>query len=386
MKRNNADREPAEGSIGRMKGYGHLLASAALTVLIGYLIYRQVPDWRQSLVVMLQGNPVWLVAALCFVAFHMLLRAARWGVLLKNSKRNISFKNLLSLTLVKYVINVIPPRTGEVAASLVLAKKENISAGTVIAASVFERILDMVTVLVMMLVYLVFLGDRFTPESENGKQIVLAIGTYSIKTIIVAAIGLAVVACLLRAKRWAHWLPARIRTVAVHFLDGFHALRSRGAIVEVLLLSAAIWISIMIQTWCLVRAYLQPFPLAGALLLMGLTVVGVAIPTPAGVGGYQYFMSLGLVNFFGKYLSLADPHSQAAGISNGCYLTATLPVIIAGMVFLNTEGALLGRVAGMRRQAEEPVGSHAGTLRHQEAPSRQATGLMAVQQKEEKRG
>ena len=146
-----------------------LIISAALTVLIGYLIYRQVPDWGQSFHVMIQGNPLLLFAGLCFAAFHILLRAKRWGVLLAPSKKAISLKNLLSLTLVKYVINVIPPRTGEVAASIVLAKKENISAATVIAASFFERILDALTVLVFFIYYLVPLASTM-PQGRKAAE------------------------------------------------------------------------------------------------------------------------------------------------------------------------------------------------------------------------
>src|SRR5512135_1226121 len=115
-----------------------LSISLTLTALIGYFIYRQVPDWDKAWRVMIAGNPVLIVAALCFVALHMTLRAARWGVLLRPAKHPISFRNLFVLTLVKYVINVIPPRAGEVAASAVLAKKEDIPTSTVLAATLLE--------------------------------------------------------------------------------------------------------------------------------------------------------------------------------------------------------------------------------------------------------
>jgi Na+-driven multidrug efflux pump len=77
---------------------------------------------------------------------------------------------------------------------------------------------------------------------------------------------------------------------------------------------------------------------------MVLTVVGVAIPTPAGVGGFQFFMSIALVHLFSQYLSPNDPHSQAAGISNGTYLASMGPVLILGLVLLNYEGLSFGRM------------------------------------------
>ena len=86
--------------------------SLALTVLVGYLIYRGVPDWGLAGRVMIQGRPHFMLAGLGFVLLHMLLRAIRWGVLLTPVKRGISLKNLFSLTLIKYTVNVIPPRAG----------------------------------------------------------------------------------------------------------------------------------------------------------------------------------------------------------------------------------------------------------------------------------
>jgi glycosyltransferase 2 family protein len=334
-------------------GLARILISVGLTALIGYLLYRQVPDWRQSLRVMFQANSFWLVLTLGCVAAHMLLRAVRWGVLLRSAKPNISLRNLFSMTLVKYTVNVVPPRTGEVAASMVLAKKEGISAATVIAASVFERVLDTITVLAVFGSYLVLYGQHLVPESGQGKEIILSIRNYSIKGLIVAAFGLAVLFFLLRGKDWITRIPLRIRGPLLHFMDGFRSLQNHRAALQVVLLSFAIWLVIFMQTWCMVLAYLETFPLAGAMLLLGLTVLGVSIPTPGGVGGYQYFMTLGLTNFFAPYLTSQDPYSQAAGISNGCYLITMLPVMVAGLIMLNKEGLSLGRASRLKESSQE---------------------------------
>jgi hypothetical protein len=94
----------------------------------------------------------------------------------------------------------------------------------------------------------------------------------------------------------------------------------------------------------MVRAYLEFFPYTGSLLLMIVTVIGGAIPTPGGVGGFQYFMNLGLVYFFPDYLSSRDPYSTAAGISNGTYFASMLPVWIIGLVLMNQEGLSWTRI------------------------------------------
>jgi len=341
-----ACREPS------MSRIWHLVISLGLTTLVGYLVYRGVPDWSQALQVMLHANPLWIAAGLIFIALHMFLRAERWGVLLQPAKTGISRKNLISLTLVKYVVNVIPPRVGEVAASLVLARKEKIPAASVIAASFLERVLDMMAVIVLFGFYIVFFAPHYLPDSPRGEEIILTVRRHSVVVFALVSLGIALLLLLLRSSRWHGWIPAPVRRMVVHFTDGFRALHSGSAAARAVVLSVAIWLAITAQLWCFVLAYIDAFPFAGALLIMALTVIGVAIPTPGGVGGFQFFMNLALVNFFARYLSARDPQSQAAGISNGCYVMSMVPVFAVGVWFLYREGLTFSSLTHLSRDAE----------------------------------
>src|SRR4030095_4575235 len=333
-----------------MKKFSQLGISLALTVLVGVLIYRGVPDWGLAWRVMIQGRPHFMLAGLGFVFLHMLLRAVRWGILLTPVKRGIPLKNLFSLTLIKYTVNIIPPRAGEVAASFLLASKERVSAASVIAASLLERILDMMTVVVIFGIYMSFFSHWYAPNSERGQEVMLRIRSYSLKGFIVLCLGFAVLALLLRSNQWQERLPARLRAILSPFLDGFRGLQQGGVLFQSVLLSVAIWLVITLQLWCFMLAYLDHFPFVGSLFLMAITVVGVAIPTPGGAGGFQFFMDLALVNFFARYLSAHDPQSQAAGISNGSYLVSMIPVILTGLYFLNREGLSFGTISRLAEQ------------------------------------
>jgi uncharacterized protein (TIRG00374 family) len=338
-----------------MKRFSQFGISLSLTLLVGYLIYRGVPDWGQAWRVMIQGRPLLFAAGFLFVMLHMLLRAIRWGVLLTPVKRRIPLKNLLSLTLIKYVINVIPPRVGEVAASLVLARKENVSGASVIAASIFERILDTVTVVVIFGFYLSFFSKFYAPNSPRGQEIMATVQSYSVKGFFVLVAGLVLLGFLLGNDSWLVRLPAGMRKLVQPFLEGFRGLQRGGVLLQAMALSFAIWMAITLQLWCLMHAYLTEFPFVGALFVMAITVVGVAIPTPGGVGGFQFFMNLALVNFFSKYLSPVDPQSQAAGISNGCYLASMVPIILIGLVVLNREGLSFSSASRLAEQTPEQL-------------------------------
>ena len=343
-----------------MRRYLHLLTSLILTIIIGIIIYRGVPDWGEAARVMLNARPLWILAGMTCIAAHMFLRAGRWGVLLSPAKSGISRKNLVSLTLVKYVVNVIPPRVGELAASVLLARKERIPAASVIAASVLERILDAMAAVVLFGFYLFFFAPLYLPNSDRGREVILTVRRHSIVVFVLMSLGILVVLLLLRSSRWHGWIPGTIRRIVLSFVEGFRALHSGKAVAKVIILSLAIWLVITTQLWCLVRAYLDGFPWAGSLLIMALTVIGVAIPTPGGVGGFQFFMDLALIHFFAAHLSAQDPRSQAAGISNGSYIVSMVPVFALGLWFLNREGMSFGKLTQLARKGSDDSGRHAG--------------------------
>ena len=328
--------------------------SLGLTLLVGFLIYSSVPDWEQSWKVMFQGHPALLLAGFSFTLLHMVLRAWRWGVLLAPVKHPLSYASLFSLTVAKYTINLIPPRAGEVVASVVLAKKERIPVASVIATSLLERVLDFITVIVIFGMYLVLFSHLHPPSSEKGYEIMLAVQRVSLVGFLVLGMGLLGLTYMVRRRGWTRKIPGRLGRIIASFADGFRALQQGGERVRVVALSLAIWAAITLQLWLLVKAYLINFPLPGAVLLTVITVVGVAIPTPGGIGGFQFFMNLALIHFFSPFLSAEDPNSQASGISNGCYMVSMVPILLLGLVLLHREGLSWGRISKI---AQEKPGS-----------------------------
>jgi uncharacterized protein (TIRG00374 family) len=159
----------------------------------------------------------------------MILRAVRWGVLLVPTKKKIPMSNLLPLTLVKYVVNVIPPRVGEIAGSVLLARKERIPATSVIAASLCERILDLLAVLMLFSFYLIFFAGWHVPSSERGREIFETIRTSTIIGFAATVVVLIALLGVLNSRRWHDRVPKLIRRHLLSFLDGLRALQSRSA-------------------------------------------------------------------------------------------------------------------------------------------------------------
>ena len=80
-------------------------------------------------------------------------------------------------------------------------------------------------------------------------------------------------------------------------------------------------------------------PFTGSWLMLGPLVVGVAVPTPGGVGGFHEAYRVGATAFFG-----AD-NNTAVGAAIVLHAISVLPVIIVGLLFIVQDGLKLGGMA-----------------------------------------
>jgi uncharacterized membrane protein YbhN (UPF0104 family) len=80
----------------------------------------------------------------------------------------------------------------------------------------------------------------------------------------------------------------------------------------------------------------MPFP--GAFLVQAMLVVGVAVPTPGGVGSFHEAYRIGATTFFGA--------SNEAAVAAAIVLHAlsVVPVTLLGLVFMAQDGLSVGRL------------------------------------------
>jgi uncharacterized membrane protein YbhN (UPF0104 family) len=103
--------------------------------------------------------------------------------------------------------------------------------------------------------------------------------------------------------------------------------------------------SIAAGIWVTSRAFHITFPYTGSFLVMSLLVVGVAVPTPGGIGGFHAAYRIAVTAFY------AAPEDRAVGAAIVLHAISFVPVTIMGIAFMAQEGISLGN---MRRLAERP--------------------------------
>ena len=109
--------------------------------------------------------------------------------------------------------------------------------------------------------------------------------------------------------RWLKKVADRLHS----FLDGLLFLRQPRGLSMILLLSIVIWVLYAVVAYCGFVAFgLTGIGFAGAIVVLTIQSVGIAIPTPGGTGSYHAFASQALILLFGVDSAVAVSYATVS--------------------------------------------------------------------------
>ena len=282
-----------------------------------------------------------LVAALGVIAVSYVVRVGRWQRLLA-PVGEVRFAPAARATVIGFATTaVLPGRLGEVLRPYLLARRERLSASAALATIVLERLLDVATVVLLLGLFLLF----FSGDLRQTDPLVLA----RVKAGgLVAAVGagamLVLIAVAARAPdrvsgmvaQLERLLPHRIGVAAGRFITKFSAglgiAREPGRFLEVCAWSLPVWLCVCASAWFVCHAFGIALPVGGSLLVMVLMVLGVSVPTPAGIGGFHAAFQVGVTGFYGA------PVDAAVGAALVLHAVSFGPVTLLGIVWMARDG------------------------------------------------
>ena len=295
-----------------------------------------------------RARPALLVAAVAVTALTYVLRALRWQYLLA-PLGHTRFVNAFRATVIGFAATfLLPARAGEVIRPYHLARREGLPATAAFATIILERLLDLVTVLML---FSVFVLTASPTASEPAAMARVKLGG-----LIAAACGAVALAVAFfaaghpeRLGRWAlsieRVLPARVARVVSSFVEtftqGLAVMRQPGRLLVSLALSVPLWLSIAAGIWLTSLAFHITFPFAGSFLVMTILMVGVAMPTPGAVGGFHAAYQIAVQSFF------AAPDDRAIGAAIVLHGVSFVPVTLLGLVFMARDGLTLSRAQAL---------------------------------------
>jgi uncharacterized membrane protein YbhN (UPF0104 family) len=300
--------------------------------------------------------------ALASTFANLAIRALRWKFLLEPLGPT-SFASAFRATTVGFAASaVLPARAGEVIRPYFLARQApleqqgRMTATGAFATIILERLLDIVTVLLLLASFVFVFGKNLAAVNPTGFALIKWAGA---SAGIVAVAALVVLFVLAGAPerlgaamtRLGRVLPSKlaglIAGIAEKFARGLGAIRRPGRLLAALAWSLPLWLCIALGIWSMAMAFRFAIPFTGSFLMIALLTLGVAVPTPGAVGGFHEAFRVGATAFYGA------PDEAAVGAAIVLHLFSIGPSLVLGLFFAAQEGLHLGSMRRLADQAEQ---------------------------------
>jgi glycosyltransferase 2 family protein len=303
---------------------GVVLSAVLLYFSLHKVKFHEVIEYVRSAALL----PILLGVFLATLTF--VLRIFRWQLLLRGDDgRWLGAGPLWHAIAMGFMANnVLPLRVGEVVRTYAAARLTGTRFTSVLASIAVERLFDALAVIALLALGL--FSTRLPPSAVAGfgvEKIVTIAGLAAIAGLVVAGLVVAfplgaerVVRRIIPAEKLANRLIAMIEGVR----HGLSVLRSPGRVGGVLLWSFGVWGVSALSFYVMLGAFGITVDFSGALLMQGLIMFGIALPsTPGYVGAFE----LPIIAVLALY---NVPQSQAAAYALTYHVTTFLPITLLG--------------------------------------------------------
>lgn len=318
----------------------------ALAAAVAYAVWRWRTSafaWNDFAAALSHVNWSWLGPGMALGLGTYLGRALRWEVMLRPLRKDASLWRILTATAIGFTAVVLFGRAGEAVRPYLIAKKENVTFSSQVAAWILERILDLMMVL---FIFGIALTQVSSSAIQPGPKVRVALEAGGYTAGVTGLVSLALLIALRQFKGrvkdrligWLSFLPPRIlervRGVLSSFEAGMESTRSAGMTLLLLGYTIIEWVMIAGAYWCVCRAFpaTDKLGLADVVILLGFVAFGSVLQIPGVGGGMQIATVLVLTEFFGIGVA------TATGIALVLWILSFMLIVPFGLVFAFHEG------------------------------------------------
>jgi uncharacterized protein (TIRG00374 family) len=306
-----------------------ILVGVALSAVLLYLSLHKV-DFREAVEYVRSARKLPILIGVALATSTFVLRLFRWRLLLLgNEGQRLPMGPLWHAIAMGFMANnVLPLRAGEVVRTYAAARLTQTRFTSVLASVAVERLFDAVTVIALLALGL--FTTRLPHSAVAGfgvERIVTVAGLAAVAGLVLAGL---VVAFPLGAEQIirrivpAHRLAERLVTMIEGVRHGLSVLGSPARIAGVIFWSFAVWGVSALSFYVMLGAFGIRVDFAGTLLLQGLLMFGIALPSTPGYAGAFELPIIAV-------LALYDvPQSQAAAYALTYHVTTFLPITLLG--------------------------------------------------------
>ena len=317
-----------------------------LALLFLYFAFKDV-DLELLVSTLSNANYFWILIFFLIQVLSHIIRAWRWRYLLNHIKPNIPLRNLFSSVMIGYLVNNFIPRGGEIARPYALGKLENISVSSSLATVIVERVLDVLTLLLLVIFSLIYNYDLLI---SNFPWLEVAV----IIALIFSAIGLGFLVILSVKtefafkviKKFTSILPNKIankiETLIIAFVEGLLVIKNPKSYLNIILGTVLLWFAYTMQYYIPFYAFnmvgTYSLTIMSALVLNCILAIGIMIPIPGATGTYHAFCIQALTGLF-----LVDV-STAAAYGTVTHAVGLIGITVVGLIFFLKDNIKLSNI------------------------------------------
>jgi hypothetical protein len=245
------------------------------------------------------ANYLLLLPAAVVMFFSLYFRAIRWGVLF-HPRTDLRVGNLMGTMNIGYSVNnLLPLRVGELVRAYLIGEAEGVSAAHALSTIVVERVLDVLTVVLMLILLLPFID---VPAWAATPAVVAGV-VFLVLAVLLATLSL--------ARQWAlsvvDWCarlgPARYRTRlregAEAVMEGFGVLSKPAVLASSVGWSFASWFCSALMMYIVQQAFDLGVGFEAAPFVLATTSLAMLVPaSPGYIGTFELVAIKGMKNVF----------------------------------------------------------------------------------------
>lgn len=308
--------------IKRLKKISFITLPIALGVfLIWYSISKLSPADIQSIKTSFTtANYWWVALSLVFGILSHLSRAYRWRFLLEPLGYKPSYINCILTVLIAYLLNLLIPRSGEIARAVSIKKYENIPFEKAIGTIVAERVSDVIMLFsitgIAFFLQAELMGSYLFKEDEGSDSY--------LKIIFLLIFPLVGILTYNLLKKSTHPFIVKIFLFIKGLIDGVKSIFTMKKKWEFIFHTLFIWLMYVLMFYTVTFALPETTNLPFAAIIVGFVVGGFSMAlTNGGLGTYPVFVASALILY-----NIEDNPARAFGWI--MWTAQTLMVIIFG--------------------------------------------------------
>ncbi len=273
-----------------------------------------------------------LAAAVVVATLTFPLRLIRWHLLLRDERENRYPSAPLwhAIALGFTANNLLPLRAGELIRAYTAARLAPARFTTVISSVAVERIFDGLTV-VGLLTLALLTSDLPASVTVAGTSVTQLARVAGVAGLVALLLAITVVAAPLAAERLVRRLfsSARLADRIVNLIEGVRqglaVLRSPARLSGVIFWSLVLWLTNAYAFYLGFAAFDIPVSYGGSLLMQGLLVLGISVPSTPGFFGPFEAVIVAVLALYGVPGSLAFSYAIAF------HVTTLVPITLLGL-------------------------------------------------------